>query len=174
MAMARKNDNKNQPAAQPESEFVKTAKAAGLVSEKGKGAIEGKYRNAITANEARFTGSVDLDAAFKAAEPGANRWDYGLGLKRGDQPELAIWVEPHSGSSSGEVKTVLAKLDWLEGKLSLRHFAGLRELTDEARRQGIKPYVWLSSGPVGIRPGSREARMLAQRGLDLPRSRLEI
>ena len=174
--MARKKDSKELPAAQPESEFVKAAKKAGLQPEAGKGAVERQYRNVITAKDAgtRFTGSVDLDAAFKAEEPGANRWDYGLGLKKGDKPELAIWVEPHPGSSTGEVKTVLAKLDWLEGKLALRHFAGLRELTDEARRQGIMPYVWLSSGPVSIRPGSREANLLAARGMVLPRSYLEI
>lgn len=172
--MARKKDNKELPAAQPESEFVKAAKKAGLLPEAGKGAVEGKYRKVIETKDALFTGSVDLDAACKAEEPGANRWDYGLGFKKVDKPELAIWVEPHPGGSTREVKTVLAKLDWLEEKLALKHFAGLRALTDEARRQGIKPYVWLSSGPVSIRPGSREANSLAVRGMALPRSYLEI
>ncbi|WP_442770622.1 hypothetical protein [Zoogloea ramigera] len=172
--MARQKDNKALPAALPESEFVKAAKKAGLVPEVGKGAVEGKYRKVIDTKDGRCTGSVDLDAACKAEEPGANRWDYGLGFKKVDKPELAIWVEPHSGSSAGEVKAVLAKLDWLEAKLALKPFADLRALTDEARRQGIKPYVWLSSGTVGIRPGSREANSLAARGMALPRSYLEI
>ena len=97
--------------------------------EVGKGAVEGKYRKVIDTKDGRCTGSVDLDAACKAEEPGANRWDYGLGFKKVDKPELAIWVEPHSGSSAGEVKAVLAKLDWLEAKLALKPFADLRALT---------------------------------------------
>ena len=160
----------------PVSAFIKAAKAAALVPNAGKSAVENRYRPVITAKHAstKFTGSVDLDGAFVSTEPTANRWDYGLGIHRVDQNEHALWIEPHSGSSTGEVKTILAKVDWLEEKLALTTFAELEKLTNEARRQGIKPYIWLSSGTVSIRPGSREAHLLAARGMDLPRSHVEV
>lgn len=78
------------------------------------------------------------------------------------------------GSSLGEVKVLLAKLDWLEQKLALPAYEPLRALTLESVKQGLRRYYWLSSGTVGIRAGSREARALAARGLRLPVSHLEL
>lgn len=176
MATSNKKAIGNKQPTTPISEFTKAAESAALTPQTGKSAVENRYRNVITGKNTstNFTGSVDMDAAFKKAEAGANRWDYGLGIKRNSQNEHAIWIEPHSGGSTGEVKTVLAKLEWLEKKLALKPFAKLRDLTDEARRQGVKPYIWLSSGTVSIRPGSREANMLSARGMDLPRSYVEV
>lgn len=150
--------------------------AAGLASEPGKGAVEGCYRGLIDAKMAttRFTGSVDMDAAFERAEGKANRWDYGLGARASGQPECAVWVEPHSAASTGEVKTMLAKLDWLQAKLAQPPFKPLKALTDACVAQGRRPYHWLASANVAIRPGSREANMLAARGMDLPKSRVVI
>lgn len=176
MASNKKKATAGSGAAMPASAFVTAAKAAALVPKVGKVAVENRYRPLIGAKHpgTKFTGSVDLDAAFAATEPAANRWDYGVGIHRMGRNELALWIEPHSGGSTGEVKTVLAKVDWLEKKLALSTFAKLKELTDEARHQGIKPYIWLSSGTVSIRPGSREANMLTARGMDLPRSYVEV
>ncbi len=156
--------------------FEKAALAAGLKAEAGKSAVEGKYRAIIAAKQAKatFTGSVDMDGSFKPSEPKANRWDYGLGLAEPGQPERAVWVEPHSGDSAGEVKKVLAKLDWLEAKLALKEFAKLKCLTEQTRKLGKPRFHWLSSGQVGIRAGSREANMLAVRGMNPPSSHLEI
>lgn len=150
--------------------------AAGLTSETGKGAVEARYNGLIEGKMAttRFTGSVDIDAAFDKTEGKANRWDYGLGVRATGQPECAVWVEPHSAASTGEVKTMLAKLDWLKTKLAQREFKQLKALTDACVLQGRRPYHWLASANVAIRPGSREAHMLAASGMDLPKSRVVI
>lgn len=150
--------------------------AAGLTPEPGKGAVEGGYRGLIDGKMAttRFTGSVDMDAAFEKAEGKANRWDYGLGVRAPGQPECAVWVEPHSAASTSEVKTMLAKLIWLKGKLAQPEFIQLKALTDVCVAQGRRPYHWLASAHVAIRPGSREANMLAARGMDLPKSKVVI
>lgn len=163
-------------AAPPETAFVQAAKAAGLTPEPGKGAVEGKYSASIVAtqNGTVFTGSVDLDTQFKQSESHSHRWDYGLGLKERSQPECAVWIEPHSGSSAGEVAVILAKLKWLKAKLDSPPFGPLKALTTEAARQGKTPYVWLASGKVGIRPGSREARQLASVGMRLPVSQVRL
>lgn len=156
--------------------FEQAAAAANLDCKPGKQAIANRYQELVHARVAstRFTGSVDMDAAFRQAEGKAHRWDYGLGVQRQGQQECAIWVEPHSAASTGEVKTMLAKLDWLQAKLRLPAYADLKALTDACAHQGIAPYHWLATAHVAMRPGSREARMLAQRGLYLPRSKVVI
>ena len=87
---------------------------------------------------------------------------------------MAVWVEPHPASSNREVKVVLAKLDWLKSKLRLAAFEPLKVLTDECVAQGVRPYRWMASGHVGIRPGSREANLLARAGMDLPSQQVVI
>ncbi len=69
---------------------------------------------------------------------------------------------------------MLAKLDWLQTKLVQPEFKQLKALTDACVPQGRRPYHWLASANVAIRPGSREAHMLAARGMDLPKSRVVI
>lgn len=157
------------------SAFITAIQAAKLTPEIGKGAVEKCYKSVIQAeSNTTFTGSVDLDSFFSKTEPHANRWDYGLGIQKQGQPEIAIWIEPHSGGSTKEVKTVLAKLDWLEKKLAQPDFAQLKQLTEKAQQQNIKRFIWLSSGSCRIRPGSREAHLLAARGLDLPRACVKV
>lgn len=156
--------------------FAQAAQAAGLAYVPGKGAVEGHYRGDVVSKAAKtqFTGSVDMDAAFAVTERHVHRWDYGLGVQPPKHNELAVWVEPHKASSNGEVKVVLAKLDWLKAKLKLPAFTQLKALTDECVAQGVRPYRWMASGHVGIRPGSREANMLSRAGMDLPTRRVEI
>ncbi|MFW9595395.1 MAG: hypothetical protein ACMV1D_07835 [Macromonas sp.] len=157
--------------------FEQAAHAAGLPCANGKSAVESRYRGLIEAKlaKATFTGSVDMDTAFKASEGKLNRWDYGLGLQaEPNSPECAVWVEPHSAASTGEVAKLLAKLDWLQAKLKTPGFEGLRALTEACTQQGVRPFHWMSTAHVSIRPGSREARQLAQRGLMPPTTRVVL
>jgi hypothetical protein len=136
----------------------------------GKQALQGSHREQVNcADNRRLTGSVNLDAALSRTHAHANRWDYGIGLRYGDR-EAAVWIEVHP-VSTGEVDTILRKLHWL--KQWLRTEAP--DLHDLTRNGSVeKPYVWLATGGINIRPGSREARRLNQEGLDLPRHRLEL
>lgn len=176
MSTKKQGGNRKAPAAPALSAFEKAATAAGLTAAPGKSAVENRYRGSVEGKTAdtRFTGSLDMDAAFKQVEPEANRWDFGIGMRKPGKQEFAVWVEPHSASSLGEVKTILAKLDWLQGKLDQPEFRQLKALTDACAAQGHRRFHWMATARVGIRPGSREANMLAARGMNPPSTRVVI
>ena len=152
------------------SGFERAASTAGLTASKGKGAVKHQYQAGIASGASlKFTGSVDMDEACRAAEPESHRWDYGLGLQRNGESEFAVWVEPHPASSTGEIAKIIAKLDWLERKLERPEFKDLEALTRRAAQAGVFRFHWLAmTGDIRIRPGSREAAVLSKRGLRLP------
>ncbi|MFM2118570.1 MAG: hypothetical protein RL722_38 [Pseudomonadota bacterium] len=156
--------------------FEHAAYAAGLPVQSGKGAINTQYQKLVCARSkgARFTGSVDMDAAYKATEAASSRWDFGLGLRDVGQAEVAVWVEPHSATSQKEVDVVLAKLAWLKAKLDLPTYKQLRELTAAAGRQKKRPFIWLASGAVGFRAGSPAANRLVAAGMAMPQTYVEL
>lgn len=157
---------KGMPATTP---FDGAARAAGLAPQTGKQAMKSSDRKAVqVAVGARFSGSVDLDAHFKPNEPNAHRWDYGLGVQTSQA--LAYWVEPHPASSTGEAKVMLQKLDWLRRKLGSASFGALRKQMDAARAvSGQTPFRWIATaGAIAITRGSREARLIAAKGLAFP------
>jgi len=101
-------------------------------------------------NTRSLRGSVDLDAAYAAAEPNASRWDYGIGyLAR------VYWVEVHP-ATDGDIPEVLSKLQWLQNWL-----AG----AGRALRKHPTEFVWVSSGRTAFTPSSPQRRRLAQAGL---------
>jgi hypothetical protein len=155
--------------AKPANAFEAAAKEAGLCTQPGKQAVKRKYREGVATSPGhRFLASMDLDEQLKSNEPGANRWDYGLGLVDAQGKESAWWVEPHPASSTHEVTTMLAKPAWLTAKLKSPEFAKLQALTNVARGQGIA-FRWLAvSGSICIHPGSSQARLLALRGVAAP------
>ena len=96
----------------------------------------------------RFEDSIDIDAAFEAANPTDNRWDYLLG----DKPTgRMIGVEPHSAKSD-EVSTVIAKKD------------RAREHLRPHLRKGCQVFewFWVSSGTVHFPDMDRTEKRLAQ------------
>lgn len=148
--------------------FRKSAADAGLSSESGLKAVQKVYRRAIVCgSDYEFTGSCDLDAAFAASEPQATRWDYGIGIRWGEE-EMAVWIEPHPASSTGEVAAMLAKLGWLKAKLAQVDFAKLRGMT-RAAQQAHTAYHWLAAtGRIRIPPQGPERLKLAKAGLAFP------
>lgn len=162
--------------AAPGSAFAAATRAAALNPTPGKTALEAGYRNSVVlASGFSHTESVDLDGTFKGAEPNANRWDYGVGVRDAGGREMVFWIEPHSASSTFDVDTMLAKLRWLRSKLETPPFGKLRALTNAARERG-SPYRWLVSAgsSVHIAPQSREARRIALAGLEPPRHRVQL
>lgn len=149
--------------------FDAAAHAAGLAPQPGKQALKSSDREAVqVAACANFSGSVDLDAHFKPTEPNAHRWDYGLGVQTSQA--LAYWIEPHPASSTGEAKVMLQKLDWLRRKLGGASFDAMRKQTDAAREDsGETPFRWIATaGTIAITRGSREAKLIAAKGLAFP------
>lgn len=158
------------------SQFERAARAAALTAHVGKAAVKGQYRAVMAAREGySFTDSVDIDTDLQPIEPGTVRWDYGLGLRDSAGHELAVWVEPHPASGSGEVQRMIDKLEWLKAKLARTEFAELRRLTEVTIGREAHPFRWLAmTGAISIRPGSSEARRLALKGLGLPTRHLVL
>lgn len=117
----------------------------------------------------RFTGSVNLDEALRDVYPNAPRWDYGLGVRTGRTPEIAVWIEVHPAYTS-EVEAVLNKLEWLKNWLR-ENAEFLWELTCRNPKQA---YFWLASGGVHIPKTSPQARRLSQMGMGFPREVIEL
>jgi len=148
--------------------FQRAAKKADLPFSRGKQALTRMHRDQVTVSRGcSVTGSVDLDGHFKAAEPEANRWDYGLGARSGSA-EYAVWIEAHSASSPAEVDAMLRKLAWLKAKLKTTAFDQLNRLTVAAQEGGLTPYRWIYSGRSNFRANGPEAKRLAEHGMRLP------
>lgn len=140
---------------------------------KSKQALSKTHRAQVQCkDEARWTGSIELDEALKREPEHAavNRWDYGLGYKDPDGLESALWVEVHS-AETGEVSTVIKKLKWLKDYLP----ANCRELWALTLKNREKlRFVWVASGRFNILPNSPQMRALRAAGLDPPVSHLLV
>lgn len=171
--MSRTGKSKSENAGKS-SQFKNAALRAGVEVQSGKGAIKGEYRAAISASSPwTHSESLDLDAHFENSEPRACRWDYGVGVQHGNA-ELVVWIEPHPASSTGEVKRIVEKVRWLKDKLDLPIFNELKALTEATVGKGHRPYRWLHAGSLRIAPGSKEARVLAQEGVEFPSRRIKL
>lgn len=158
------------------SGFYSAACHAGLLPQAGKEAVEGSYRAQIqVSRDSAFTGSVDIDSHFRAAEPQSHRWDYGIGVQLTNGQDLVCWVEPHPASSTGQVSKMLAKLAWLKSKLDTPAFKKLKAMTHASGHTGSS-YYWLrtASGQCRITANSREAKLLALHGLRMPTQQVTL
>ena len=139
----------------------------------GKRALAGAHRSRVTCADARrLTGSIDLDSALAnegeyASEP---RWDYGIGYRPDGAGERALWIEVHPADTS-QVRQVVKKLHWLRTWLG-DDGRELASLTVADR--GVPPFVWIATRGVHIPRNSRQARLLRQEGLGMPRKALDL
>jgi hypothetical protein len=63
-------------------------------------------RNRLSCNDPReITGSLHLDDVVAHLYPNATRWDYGIGIKRTEARDEAIWVEVHPADANQIQKT---------------------------------------------------------------------
>ena len=141
-----------------------------------KQAIKAEYRKQVKVKRpAGCTGSVDLDAHFEKIEPDANRWDYGVGFKKADADrDFVLWIEPHPASRRGNVDEVIKKLDWLKEKLKTAEFKDLSDLTEATKAKGEMPFRWIYKGTTIFRAGGKAAKLLALKGMELPKRYLEV
>lgn len=110
----------------------------------------------------KATGSVNLDAALTAAKVLGAKWDYGIGIARGQRHEVA-WVEVHTATSS-EVGAVLQKLDALRSWLWAHapHCTG-----------APSSFHWVATD-AGVHIDAARRRRLNAAGLRMPRSLLRL
>ncbi len=101
-------------------------------------------------------GSANVDAALRAKEPQAHRWDFAIGYQHANRRDECIyWVETHTGSDE-QIKVVLKKLEWLKDWLR-------RDGRPLARFE--RDIIWVSSGHTLFTKGSAQVKRLAQKGL---------
>jgi len=103
-------------------------------------------------NTSLCNGSIDIDACVREDYPNSNRWDYCFGYNN-----EAYFVEVHS-ANTGEVSTMLNKLQWLKDWLN----------SDAPALNSIKakvPFYWIQSGKYNILPNSPQSRRIAVAGI---------
>ena len=120
----------------------------------------------INAEDTRaIRGSLDLDASNLAAEPPANRWDFGIAYQHTNRKaEVVYWVETHTASDS-EVGRVLKKAAWLQN-----WFKGKGKLLAQLE----KDIFWVSSGATSFTLSAPQRKQMAQLGLRSAGSTLQI
>jgi len=127
-------------------------------------------RDRIKCQQSRnLAGSVDLDTALAVSCPEDPRWDYGIGICKGRNPDGVIWVEVHPASTT-HIQDMLKKLDWLKRWLAASAPL-LKKMTDEKKE---KTYVWVASGRVHLPPNCPQRRKLAARGIHFSGNRLRV
>ncbi len=115
----------------------------------------GKYSGKISVKDPKkLCGSVDIDSCVAKKYPQSNRWDYAICYDGS-----VFFVEVHS-ANTGEVSTVLRKLQWLKDWLVAE--------APEVNNLKVKytaPYYWIQSNGNHILPNSPQARQVALKGL---------
>jgi hypothetical protein len=115
----------------------------------------GSYSSKVVVSETtHLQGSVDIDTFTTAKYPNSNRWDYAFAYK-GE----AFFVEVHS-ANSGQVRTVLRKLQWL--KDWLHHNA---PEINKMRAKKRVPFYWIQSKGFAIPKTSPQYRAAEGAGL---------
>ncbi len=138
--------------------------AAGLAHavKPGLQALGVNSRRVKVARPSRATESVDLDAALTAAKVPGAKWDYGIGIARGQRHEVA-WVEVHTATSS-EVEAVLNKLaalrQWLRSHAP--HCTTVR-----------CSFHWVATD-AGVHIDTARRRRLSAAGLRMPQALLRL
>ncbi len=106
--------------------------------------------------------SVCLDDALIRKYPQAARWDYGIGLKKGQHVQ-AFWVEVHPARSGEDVQSIVDKAKWLKARI--KESPDLWAMTHT-------PYHWIASGKVKIPRSGRWSRLLKKHGVCHPQEKL--
>ncbi len=99
-------------------------------------------------------GSLFIDDSLikQKKYPNDNRWDYAI-----DYNGEVYFFEIHT-ANSGEVSTVIKKLDWLINWLKT-------QAPEISKLKATKPYYWIQSGGYNIPINSKYERAASQRGI---------
>jgi hypothetical protein len=110
-------------------------------------------------------GSVDIDTAWTALDPGGNRWDFAIGCQHQNRSdEFIYWVETHTGADD-QIAVMLRKLNWLKTWLN---GAGIKLAKFD------RLFVWVPSGVTSFSQGSTQVRKLADQGIMYSGSKFRI
>ena len=125
-------------------------------------------RNRLSCQDTRkISGSLNLDAEVALLYPNAPRWDYGIGIKKTESKDKAIWVEVHPADAN-QVQKIIDKLTWLKNWL-MNSAPNLTSITGNG-----SPYVWVASGSVSFQRNSPQTKRLALEGIAFPQKYYRI
>jgi len=79
-------------------------------------AIEAKHRKYVHLKDFRVSCSLNIDEAYRKAEPQNNRWDYYMHVIDDTKLAYAVFFEPHTCTTK-EVSCFLEKHQWLMEKI---------------------------------------------------------
>ncbi len=100
-------------------------------------AIELRHRKCVQLKEIQVSCSLNIDEAYRKAEPQNFRWDYYIHVLDGAKRAYAVFFEPHT-CTTNEVSCFLEKYRWLMDKIN----NPLSFLVKDAKRQF---YFWIPS-----------------------------
>lgn len=100
-------------------------------------AIEAKHRICVQLEKLQVSCSLNIDEAYKKAEPQNYRWDYYIHVLDGTKRAYAVFFEPHTCTTK-EVSCFLDKFQWLMDKIN----SPLSLLIKDTRSQF---YFWIPS-----------------------------
>lgn len=100
-------------------------------------AIEAKHRKCVQLKDLRVSCSVNIDEAYRTAEPRKHRWDYYMHVDNNKKLSYAVFFEPHP-CTTGEVSCFLKKYEWLREKIN-------NHLSILVRDTGCQFYFWIPS-----------------------------
>ena len=113
----------------------------------------GSYSNKVELTDNhQCSGSVDIDACTTRLYPQSNRWDYALCYE-----SKVYFVEVHS-ANSGEVSTVLRKLQWLKDWLN-------EKAPEINKLKAPIPFYWVQTSDYKIPKASPQYRQIIKAGL---------
>lgn len=136
--------------------------------EPGLQALSERDRNRLSCQIPRkISGSLNLDTAVAQLYPNAARWDYGIGIKKTEAKDEAIWVEVHPADAN-QVQRIIDKVVWLKNWLN-NSAPSLRVIT-----RNDSPYVWVASGRVTFQKNSPQTKRLALAGIMFPQGHYRI
>lgn len=115
----------------------------------------GEYKLKIKVPDtSKIDGSLDIDETTKKLYPDSNRWDYAV-CYDGE----VYYIEIHT-ASTGEVRTMLNKLNWLKQWLKTKAVE-INKLTSKTKH----PFYWIQSSKFDIPKHTSQYKMLAQNKL---------
>lgn len=119
----------------------------------GISALGSNKEKVMAKNTRLLLGSIDLDTCLKRIFPNQNRWDYIVCYNKD-----VYFIEVHP-VKTGEINTVLKKLEWLAG--------WLKQNATEIKKLEKTPYYWAASGSVNISPVSPQYKKLSKHGIKI-------
>ena len=131
-------------------------------------ALRKSHRKVIVTEDPRkLSGSIDIDTALEPKYPNDHRWDYCIGVQGSQNSDSLVWVEFHPANSHS-VSEMVAKAEWLKQWLKS---AGKPLLALMKKKTDLR---WVPTGPVAIRQGGKQGKILAQAGIKFPRRAIRL